>query len=103
MKRLEDINRAASAYAIKFGGIYPESLAESGPPPFHQKADCRATGLLARPLQNPKGGYIIEYQSSFPCTDSTGSCRGQKANVITARPIVFGKSGDANLYTDQTV
>jgi hypothetical protein len=99
--RLESINKAASGYANLLGG-FPESLGALGSPPWGQQANCRAAGPLERRLDNSSAGYLIEYHSGPPSTAFTESCGGAKSYTITARPIVYGKTGLLNLYTDES-
>lgn len=100
--RLESINKAASSYANLFGGVFPESLGALGSPPWGQQANCRAAGLLERRLVKSSAGYHIEYHSGPPSTAFTQSCGGAKSYTITARPIVYGKTGLLNLCTDES-
>jgi hypothetical protein len=99
-RRLEGIHTAASEYAQLFGGVFPESLGALGLPPSGQKTNCRAAGLLQRRLET-SGGYHIEYHSGPPSTTIAGPCGGAKSYTATARPIVYGKTGSLNLYTDE--
>jgi len=57
--RLEEINKATSAYATRFGGVFPQNLGALGSPPRNQKADCRAAGLLQKPFSTESSGYIF--------------------------------------------
>lgn len=100
--RLASINHAASAYAKRFGGVFPESLGVLGPPSPGQEANCRAAGLLDRSFDKSSGGYHVEYQSGAAATAFTGSCGGAKSYSVSVRPMVYGKTGSLNMYTDET-
>ena len=100
--KLEEINRATSAYATHFGGLFPESLDALGPPAKNQKADCRAAGLLHKPFTTNSGGYLFEYRTDLPSHTASGGCQGATHYTITSRPAVYGKTGSVNLYTDDS-
>jgi hypothetical protein len=100
--RLRTINVTVSAYARKFGGIYPERLAALGPPSFGRKKDCGAAGLSDIPLDNRTNAYTFEYRSGVPAEKIATNCRGGKNYTVIARPIVFGESGTLSFFTDDS-
>jgi len=85
--RLIEINRATSAYATHFGGLFPESLDALGPPAKNQKADCRSAGLLHKPFTTNSDGYIFEYRIGLPSRTAPGGCEGATQYTIRARPV----------------
>jgi hypothetical protein len=100
--RLEEINKATSAYATRFGGVFPQDLGALGPPPRNQKADCRAAGLLQKPFSTESSGYIFQYRTGLPSSTALGGCEGATQYTITARPAAFEKTGYVNFYTDES-
>ena len=100
--RLEEINEATSAYATRFGGVFPQNLVALGPSPRNQKADCRAAGLLQKPFSAESSGYIFQYRTGLPSGTALGGCEGATQYTITAHPAAFEETGDVNLYTDET-
>ena len=100
--RLEEINKATSAYATRFGGVFPKNLGALGPPPRNQKADCRAASLLQKPFSAESSGYIFQYRTGLPSSTALGGCEGATEYTITARPAAFNKTGYVNFYTDES-
>jgi hypothetical protein len=94
-------NQAATEYAKAFGGIYPASLAAlNAPPRDDQKADCKAYNLRMLPLDDPQIGlafrsneYIFQYKIGSPAEIPAGCCAGARTYTLTARPLVYGKTG----------
>jgi hypothetical protein len=94
-------NQAAMEYAKAFGGIYPASLAAlNAPPRDDQKADCKAYNLRMLPLDDPAIGlafrsneYIFQYKIGSPAEIPAGGCAGARTYTLTARPLVYGKTG----------
>ena len=101
-RRLNETNKATSEYAKRFGGVFPQDLDALGSPPRNQKADCRASGLLQKPFTTKAGGYIFQYRTGLPSSVALGGCEGVSQYTLTARPVVFGRTGYVNFYTDES-
>jgi hypothetical protein len=94
-------NQAATEYAKAFGGIYPASLAAlNAPPRDDQKPSCKAYNLRMLPLDDPNIGlafrsneYIFQYKVGAPAEIPAGGCAGARGYTLTARPLVYGKTG----------
>jgi hypothetical protein len=94
-------NQAATEYAKAFGGIYPASLAAlNAPPRDDQKPGCKAYNLRMLPLDDPNIGlafrsneYIFQYKVGAPAEIPAGGCAGARSYMLTARPLVYGKTG----------
>jgi len=106
---LQVTSKAATEYAKAFGGLYPASLAALNPPPLDdQKPDCKAYNLRMLPLDDPKVGlvfrsneYIFQYKIGDPAEITAGGCVGAKSYTLTARPLVFGKTGRRSFTIDE--
>src|SRR6516162_5527456 len=100
--RLEEINKATSAYSTRFGGVFSHNLGALVPPPRNQKGDCRAAGLLQKTFSTESSSYIYQYRTGPPSSTALGGCEGATQYTITARPAAFDKTGYVNFYTDES-
>jgi hypothetical protein len=94
--RLRDISGTALRYAEDFDGFYPRGsllLVPAG------RAECDSDHL--RYLLRPEDGYIFEYHGVVSEISARG-CEVAKTYIITARPVVFRKTGIRSFLVDQT-
>ncbi len=90
---------AASAIAAlgdthKQGGLYAEAFGGLGP---NSNPECTATPHVINP-SNPTG-YLFEYRGIQPSSTFQG-CIRFKGFTMTARPVIFGKTGIRSFCVD---
>jgi len=94
--RLRHISETALLYAKDFDGFYPQDsslLVPAG------RAECDSDHL--RYLLRSEYGYIFEYHSVVSEISARG-CEVAKTYIITARPVVFRKTGIRSFLVDQS-
>jgi hypothetical protein len=104
------IQKAASSYARDFGGVFPAHLAAFGAPAGDQKPNCNGDNLLWLPNETSSadtftttgwsGGYVFQYQAGPPAQTSA-ACVGSRGYTLTARPVVFKKTGRHSFLMNQ--
>jgi prepilin-type N-terminal cleavage/methylation domain-containing protein len=86
-------------YASTYGTGFSTSIPVLGPPAAGQQASSTAAGLLDQALASSyKSGYVFVYSAGSynPATNTWNSY------TLLANPSVFGQTGTAYYYTDQT-
>jgi hypothetical protein len=97
MKYLTDCAVSAFLEAHEHGGLYPSDFASLASSPM---PSCMATGPWAVNPANPSNGYVFQYSGTgLPAT--IGPCTRFKGFVMTARPVVFGRTGIRSFLIDE--
>jgi len=97
MKYLAASAMAAFADAYQHEGLYPEALDNLGP---NSSPKCTSTPHVID-HGNPTG-YLFEYRGVQPSTTLQG-CSRFKGFAMTARPVVFGKTGIRSFCVDRSL
>jgi prepilin-type N-terminal cleavage/methylation domain-containing protein len=91
------INTAEVTYSSSYGRGFSSTLAELGPP-ASGPVSSSAAGLIDSVLASgTKSGYNFTYSPTLP--DAGGRYNGYDLN---ANPAVFGQTGSAYYFTNQT-
>lgn len=99
MSYLKEAAFSAFLNAHEHGGLYPvdfASLASSSKP------KCMATGPWVINPSKPTHGYFFEYSGSTLLSTEDG-CTRFKSFAMTARPVVFGRTGIRSFFIDESV
>lgn len=105
-ENVRTINTAAAAYSSMWNIGYPPSFAAMGGAP-NSPSTCSGAVLLDQVLSTAphwKSGYIYDYQpKGIPLTVSPppGCVDGYYNYLITAVPMVIGRTGDNSYCADQ--
>jgi hypothetical protein len=97
MSYLSDCVLSAFFDADEHGGLYPTdfaNLASSSTP------KCITTGPWVINPRNPTHGYFFEYSGSTSSSTLEG-CTRFKSFTMTARPVVFGRTGIRSFFIDR--
>ena len=83
--------------AHKHGGLYPTGFANLAP---SSKPRCMSNGPWVINPTNPTQGYSWEYSGSTSSSTVDG-CTRFKRFTMTARPVVFGRTGIRSFFVDE--
>jgi hypothetical protein len=97
IRYLYDSAESAHLDADEHGGLYPSDFASLASSPM---PSCMATGPWVVNPANPTNGYVFRYSGTgLPTTIE--SCTRFKGFVMTARPVVFGRTGIRSFLIDE--
>lgn len=105
-ENVRTINTAAAAYSSMWDLGYPPSFATMGGAPG-TPTTCNASVLLDEVLSTAphwKSGYVFNYQPNgvpLTVTPPPGCADGYYNYLITAVPMVIGRTGDNSYCADQ--
>ena len=97
MRYLNDCAASADLDAYEHGGLYPSNVASLA---STSKPKCITTGPWTINPSNPTHGYFFEYSGSTPSNTAEG-CTRFKSFAVTARPVVFGRTGIRSFLIDE--
>lgn len=106
VENVRTMNTAAAAYATTWNLGYPSNFAAMGGVP-NTPATCTAAGLLDEVLSTAphwKSGYAFDYQPQGvqeTVAVPAGCVDGYYNYLITAVPLVIGRTGDNSYCADQ--
>jgi hypothetical protein len=106
---MRSIQKADLSYARDFG-VFPAHIAAFGAPADDQKPNCNGDNLLWLPDETStadtfttsgwSGGYVFQYLAGPPA-QSSATCVGSRSFTLTARPVVFKKTGRSSFLMNQ--
>lgn len=101
---LGSIHKAATTYEETYANGYPLDRWVLVPPPVGTTPGCNAAGLLdATRASRQRYGYVFEYWPGPRVeTPPFGCLAGVQSYTISARPLLYGKTGTTSFFADET-